>query len=261
MIAVDWFLVALLAACAFLAGLFRRLSGFGGAMVMAPLLIGFFPLVYVIPIVMTIELLAGIWLAKNWKVEKEDRPRIYRLLIASTITLPFGIFIGEQIDPQHLKIIASIAVFWFSLFLLLQPHVRLTLGSTKDHLAGAGAGFLLGSCGFGGPIIALYLGASTLDYRHVRAILSLVVSGLALLGIIFAVLFNESLSWLPWLTVGLPAFMFGFVVASYIDRMGLMTESRLRRFSLYFLLINALVNGFISLLLLNDRITLPTLLN
>jgi hypothetical protein len=88
-----------------------------------------------------------------------------------------------------------------------------------------------------------------------------VVSGLALLGIIFAVLFNESLSWLPWLTVGLPAFMFGFVVASYIDRMGLMTESRLRRFSLYFLLINALVNGFISLLLLNDRITLPTLLN
>lgn len=210
---------------------------------------------------MTIELLAGIWLAKNWKVEKEDRPRIYRLLIASTITLPFGIYIGEQIDPQHLKIIASIAVFWFSLFLLLQPHVRLTLGSTKDHLAGAGAGFLLGSCGFGGPIIALYLGASTLDYRHVRAILSLVVSGLALLGIIFAVLFNESLSWLPWLTVGLPAFMLGFVVASYIDRMGLMTESRLRRFSLYFLLINALVNGFISLLLLNDRITLPTLLN
>ena len=199
--------------------------------------------------------------SKNWKVEKEDRPRIYRLLIASTITLPFGIYIGEQIDPQHLKIIASIAVFWFSLFLLLQPHVRLTLGSTKDHLAGAGAGFLLGSCGFGGPIIALYLGASTLDYRHVRAILSLVVSGLALLGIIFAVLFNESLSWLPWLTVGLPAFMFGFVVASYIDRMGLMTESRLRRFSLYFLLINALVNGFISLLLLNDRITLPTLLN
>jgi uncharacterized membrane protein YfcA len=261
LIAVDWFLVALLAACAFLAGLFRRLSGFGGAMVMAPLLIGFFPLVYVIPIVMTIELLAGIWLAKNWKVEKEDRPRIYRLLIASTITLPFGIYIGEQIDPQHLKIIASIAVFWFSLFLLLQPHVRLTLGSTKDHLAGAGAGFLLGSCGFGGPIIALYLGASTLDYRHVRAILSLVVSGLALLGIIFAVLFNESLSWLPWLTVGFPAFMLGFVVASYIDRMGLMTESRLRRFSLYFLLINALVNGFISLLLLNDRITLPTLLN
>lgn len=209
---------------------------------------------------MTIELLAGIWLAKNWKVEKEDRPRIYRLLIASTITLPFGIYIGEQIDPQHLKIIASIAVFWFSLFLLLQPHVRITLGSTKDHLAGAGAGFLLGSCGFGGPIIALYLGTSTLDYRHVRAILSLVVSGLALLGIIFAVLFNESLSWLPWLTVSLPAFMFGFVVASYIDRMGLMTESRLRRFSLYFLLINALVNGFISLLLLNDRITLPTLL-
>lgn len=258
---MDWFLVALLTACAFFAGLFRRLSGFGGSMVMAPLLIGFFPLVYVIPIVMTIDLLAGVWLAKNWKVEKEDRPRIYRLLVASTITLPFGIYIGEQIDPQHLKIIASIAVFWFSLFLLLQPDVRLTLGSTKDHFAGAGAGFLLGSCGFGGPIIALYLGASTLDYRHVRAILSLVVSGLALLGILFAVLLYESFSWLPWLTVSLPGFMLGFVVASYIDRMGLMSEFRLRRFSLYFLLIVALVNGFISLLLLNGQITLPSLIN
>lgn len=261
MIEFNWPLVVLLAVCAFLAGLFRRLSGFGGAMVMAPLLIGFFPLVFVIPIVMTIELLAGIWLAKNWKVEKEDRPRIYRLLIASTVTLPLGIYIGQQIDPQHLKIIASIAVFCFSLFLLLQPQVRLVLSSIKDHLAGAGAGFLLGSCGFGGPIIALYLGASSLDYRHVRAILSLVVSGLALLGIIFAILFNESLSWLPWLIVGFPAFILGLAVASYIDRMGLMTESRLRRFSLFFLLINAIVNGFISLLLVDGQITLPASIN
>ena len=261
MIEFNWPLVVLLAVCAFLAGLFRRLSGFGGAMVMAPLLIGFFPLVFVIPIVMTIELLAGIWLAKNWKVEKEDRPRIYRLLIASAVTLPLGIYIGQQIDPQHLKIIASIAVFCFSLFLLLQPQVRLVLSSIKDHLTGAGAGFLLGSCGFGGPIIALYLGASTLDYRHVRAILSLVVSGLALLGIIFAILFNESLSWLPWLTVGFPAFILGLAVASYIDRMGLMTESRLRRFSLFFLLINAIVNGFISLLLVDGQITLPASIN
>ncbi len=258
---VDWFLVFLLAACAFLAGLFRRLSGFGGAMVMAPLLIGFFPLVFVIPIIMTIELIAGIWLARNWKVEQEDRPRVYRLLLASTITLPLGLYLGGQIDPQQLKIIARITVFCFSFFLLLQPQVRIVLGSAKDHFVGAGAGFLLGSCGFGGPIIALYLGASPLDYRHVRAMLSLVVSGLALLGIVFAVLFNETLAWIPWLIVGLPAFLLGFIVASHVDRLGFVTESRLRRFSLYFLLIYALANISVSFLFIRDKILLSTLTN
>jgi len=256
---VDWFLVFLLAFCALLAGLFRRLSGFGGAMVMAPILIGFFPLVFVIPIVMCLELLGGIWLAKNWRVEKGDRPRVFRILIASALTLPIGIYFGQQIDPQYLKIITSVAVFCFSLYLLLQPHIRLTLSTPKDHLIGSGAGFLLGSCGFGGPIVALYLSASTLDYRHIRAILSLVVSGLALLGIVFSIMFNDSLSWLPWLGVGFPAFTLGFIFASYIDKMGFVTESRLRRFSIYFLLVNALINLFISMLLLTKQMTLPTL--
>jgi threonine/homoserine efflux transporter RhtA len=118
---------------------------------------------------------------------------------------------------------------------------------------------LLGSCGFGGPIVALYLSASTLDYRHVRAILSLVVSGLALLGIVFSIMFNDSLSWLPWLGVGFPAFTLGFIFANYIDKMGFVTESRLRRFSIYFLLVNALINLFISMLLLTKQMTLPTL--
>jgi hypothetical protein len=41
--------------------------------------------------------------------------------------------------------------------------------------------------------------------------------------------------------------------------MGFVTESRLRRFSIYFLLVNALINLFISMLLLTKQMTLPTL--
>lgn len=255
---VDWFLVFLLAFCALLGGLFRRLSGFGGAMVMAPLLIGFFPLTAVIPIVMTMELAGGIYLAKNWQVEKKDRSRVYRILIASTIALPLGIYIGDQVAPQNLKIIASIAVLFFSAYLLLQPHVRVVLSSWKDNIIGALAGFLLGSCGFGGPVVALYLGASPLDYRHIRSILSLVVSGLALLGIVFAIFYTGGFSWLPWLLVGFPGFIAGFLIAGYIERRGFITESRLRRFSLYFLMGNALINLVISMLLIKGLITLPT---
>ena len=245
----DWFAIALLAISATLGGLFRRLSGFGGAMVMSPLLMGFLPLAVMIPVVMFIELLGGVWLARNWHVAKEDRPRMYRLLLGAAICLPIGILVSMQFPVQFLKIAASSAVLFFSLYLLLQPHIQVSLTKVKDNLVGSGAGLLLGSCGFGGPVVALYLNASPLEFTRIRALLSQVTSGMALFAIITASLIGSDLSWLPLLLVGLPAFLLGFYIAHRIDQEHLVSQAKIKKICLYFLIANAIFNIALSALI------------
>ncbi len=249
MTSFDWFAIALLAVSAILGGLFRRLSGFGGAMVMSPLLMGFLPLAVLIPVVMFIELLGGVWLARNWRVAKEDRPRMYRLLLGAAICLPIGIAVSMQFPVQFLKIAASFAVLCFALYFLFQPHVQVALSNLKDTLIGSGAGLLLGSCGFGGPVVALYLNASSLEFSRSRALLSQVTSGMALFAIITASIISSDLTWLPLLLVGLPAFLLGFYIAHRIDQEHLITQAKIKKICLYLLAANAIFNLLVSALI------------
>ena len=249
MTSFDWFAIALLAVSAILGGLFRRLSGFGGAMVMSPLLMGFLPLAVLIPVVMFIELLGGFWLARNWRVAKEDRPRMYRLLLGAAICLPIGIAVSMQFPVQFLKIAASFAVLCFALYFLFQPHVQVALSNLKDTLIGSGAGLLLGSCGFGGPVVALYLNASSLEFSRSRALLSQVTSGMALFAIITASIIGSDLTWLPLLLVGLPAFLLGFYIAHRIDQEHLITQAKIKKICLYLLAANAIFNLLVSALI------------
>jgi len=195
-------------------------------MVMSPMLMGFFPLVSLIPLINAIELLGGFWLAKNWRVDPADRSRLYRILAVAAISLPIG----------------SCVVLLFSLYLLIKPHIKLLVTPIKDSIAGSGAGLLLGSCGFGGPVVALYLNASALDFKRVRPLLSQVVSGLALLAIITASFFGTSFAWVLWLLVGVPAFLLGIYIASRIDSYHLVSESKIRSISIYFLMGSAIFN-------------------
>ena len=95
MIEFSWITASILLFSAALGGLIRRLSGFGGALIMSPLLMWFFPVPFFIPIVMSAELLGGMWLFTQWKVNKEDIPSLYRMLALAALLLPFGIFLGE----------------------------------------------------------------------------------------------------------------------------------------------------------------------
>ncbi len=238
----DWFTFALIIFSATLGGIVRRLSGFGGAMVMSPMLMGFFPLVSLIPLINAIELLGGFWLAKNWRVDPADRSRLYRILTIAAISLPIGILIGMQFSSHSLKIVASCVVLLFSLYLLIKPHIKFLVTPIKDSFAGSGAGLLLGSCGFGGPVVALYLNSSALDFKRVRPLLSQVVSGLALLAIITASFFSTSFAWVLWLLVGVPTFLLGIYIASRIDSYHLVSESKIRSISIYFLMGSAIFN-------------------
>ena len=249
MIEFSWIAAGILLFSAALGGLVRRLSGFGGALIMSPLLMWFFPVPFFIPIVMSAELLGGMWLFTQWKVNKEDIPSLYRMWVLAAILLPFGIFLGEAVPITALKITTGIVVIAFSIFLLIRVNLAITLSAFRDSLAGALSGLLLGSCGIGGPPVALYLNASGLQFERSRALLSQFVSGVCLLAIIAASLLGGGIAWLPWLVFALPAYFFGMFLAKVLLERRELSAGAIKKFCLYLLIVNAAFNLVVLALL------------
>ena len=249
MIEFSWIAAGILLFSAALGGLVRRLSGFGGALIMSPLLMWFFPVPFFIPIVMSAELLGGMWLFTQWKVNKEDIPSLYRMWVLAAILLPFGIFLGEAVPITALKITTGIVVIAFSIFLLIRVNLAIKLSAFRDSLAGALSGILLGSCGIGGPPVALYLNASGLQFERSRALLSQFVSGVCLLAIVAASLMGGGIAWLPWLIFALPAYLFGMFLAKILLQRRELSAGAIKKFCLYLLIVNAAFNLVVLALL------------
>jgi uncharacterized membrane protein YfcA len=238
----SWITACILLFSAALGGLIRRLSGFGGALIMSPLLMWFFPVPFFIPIVMSAELLGGLWLSTQWKVNKEDIPSLYRMWILAAVLLPLGIFLGEAVPITVLKVTTGIVVIAFSIFLLIRVNLAIKLSAFRDFLAGGLSGLLLGSCGIGGPPVALYLNASGLQFERSRALLSQFVSGVCLLAIVAASLLGGGIAWLPWLLFALPAYFFGMYLAKALLQRQELSASFIKKFCLYLLIVNAAFN-------------------
>jgi uncharacterized membrane protein YfcA len=245
----SWITVSILLFSATLGGLVRRLSGFGGALIMSPLLMWFFPVPFFIPIVMSAELLGGMWLFTQWKVNKEDIPSLYRMWALASILLPVGIILGEVIPLTMLKITTGIVVIAFSIFLLIRVNLAIKLSAFRDFVAGGLSGILLGSCGIGGPPVALYLNASDLQFERSRALLSQFVSGVCLLAIVAASLLGGGVAWVPWLLFALPAYLFGMFLAKALLQRRELSASNIKKFCLYLLIVNAAFNLAILTLL------------
>jgi uncharacterized membrane protein YfcA len=216
---------------------------------MSPLLMWFFPVPFFIPIVMSAELLGGMWLFTQWKVNKEDIPSLYRMWILAAILLPFGIFLGEAVPITVLKITTGIVVIAFSIFLLIRVNLAIKLSAFRDFLAGGLSGLLLGSCGIGGPPVALYLNASGLQFERSRALLSQFVSGVCLLAIVAASLLGGGIAWLPWLLFALPAYFFGMFLAKVLLERRELSAGAIKKFCLYLLIVNAAFNLVVLALL------------
>ena len=239
---LDLLAIGILFFSAILGGLIRRLSGFGGALIMSPLLMWFFPVPFFIPIVMSAELLGGLWLSTQWKVNKEDIPSLYRMWILAAVLLPLGIFLGEAVPITVLKVTTGIVVIAFSIFLLIRVNLAIKLSAFRDFLAGGLSGLLLGSCGIGGPPVALYLNASGLQFERSRALLSQFVSGVCLLAIVAASLLGGGIAWLPYLLFALPAYFFGMYLAKALLQRRELSASFIKKFCLYLLIVNAAFN-------------------
>ena len=136
--------------------LVKSTTGFGFAMVAAPLLLLIWePVVMVpvlLPLVFTVDALI---VAQNWWLL--DLRRVAPLAIAGVVGIPLGTFALLLAPPQALKLGVA-AVTLVSAVLLLKGA---TIPISRERLAGGVAGFLSGtlitSTGLSGPPVVLFM--------------------------------------------------------------------------------------------------------
>ena len=242
MILDAWIAFPVLIFSAIVGGLVRRLSGFGGALIMSPLLMWVFPIPSLIPIVMSSEIFGGILLSRQWKLHADDRLRLWKMLACSAIFLPAGILIGNYASVSLIKMFTSMVVLLFVLYLLSKPHLKIAINSLFDGLAGALSGLLLGSCGIGGPPAALYLNATHQEFMRTRALLSQFVSGISLFAIVGASLMGAGLDWVYYLPLAIPAYSLGIYIGGRLLFHNPVPDSGIKRLCLMLLACNAIFN-------------------
>lgn len=240
--------IALIIFSAVFGGCIRQLSGFGGALIMTPLLMWIFPVPFLIPIVLSAEIFGGLLLSRHWQLHQEDRYRLIRMLICSAVVLPFGIYLGSLTPTEILKAFTSGIIIIFAGYLLFKPHFQIRISQFFDGFAASLSGLLLGSCGIGGPPVALYLNATHLPFQRTRSLLSQFVTGISVLGIVAASLMGGGLGWLFYLILAIPGYWLGMKGAAILLERHVLPDAQIKRLCLLLLIANSLFNLLILLI-------------
>jgi uncharacterized protein len=223
-------------------GAIRRLGGFGGALIMTPGLMWIFPLTQLLPIVMLAELFGGLWLSRQWKLDPDDRSRLYRFVLPAGLLLPIGIYVTAYLSPFFIGFLTSVVILIFSICLLCRPSFRLIANPKRDLGAGALSGLLLGTCGIGGPPAALYVNMAEGDFNRSRTLLSVFISALSFMAAAVAILMGAGVGWIRWFFCAAIGYGSGLWLGGFISAKLQLNNESIRTMCLVVLLVNALFN-------------------
>lgn len=162
------FIVPALLATA-LAGLVRGFTGFGGALVMAPVLLTLIDPISTTAIVIIVNVVAGALQARE--IHREADWSIARpLCYVALLTAPIGLWSIHVLDVERVRQIVGAIVLVATLALLARWRfpfsIRQRLGTVT---LGGSSGFLFGLGGIGGPPVVLGLLADGIPARIARA--------------------------------------------------------------------------------------------
>ena len=220
----------------------RRLGGFGGALIMSPVLMWVFPVTTLVILVMLAEFLGGLWLSRNWKVALPDVPRRNRLLGFAVAAIPVGMFLGTMLPIDLLRLVTNSVVAAFSVYLFFTIHHQFRLSHGRDRVVGLLCGGLLGSCGIGGPPAVIYLNFSELEFNRARSLLSNFISGISIAGVLIASVVVRDLDWLSWLPLVLAGYAVGLWGAGSLAERYADNARIIKKICLLVLIVNAVVN-------------------
>jgi uncharacterized membrane protein YfcA len=171
------------AGVAMLAGLMRGITGFGGAMLMAPPLSAMVGPVAAVVTALTLETAAALVMFPDaWP--RINKRVLFYLTVPACITVPIGGYFLVTLDALLMrKIIAGVVVvFALALFSGLRysraprPATSLALGSI--------VGLLLGATSVGAPPVILYLLAGSDSPAVTRANLTVFVTAISVIGLV-----------------------------------------------------------------------------
>ena len=232
--------------CIFVAAVIRGYSGFGfSALTVSSLSfvlppIEIIPLVFLLEIAASINMLPMVWKEVDWKILKW-------LILGNVVGTPFGIFLLVNINQEIIRFTISILVFFSCILLLRQFKFSSNLGKSWTLGVGSFSGVVNGSTGVGGLPIAIFFlsasGGATLTraslvaYLFFSDIYASLISGTQ--HIISLELFSRTLIFLVPMTIGIYIGHKNFVKT---------TQKSFRKFVLIFLVILSLAGILRSIL-------------
>ncbi len=213
-----------------LAGVVRGITGFGGAMVMAPPLALLLGPQITVPVVLLLESLAAT--PQVLETRRLVRWRLMGPILAATAaTLPLGGLLLLTIDALTLRRATALIVIVFALLLLRGWRYAGAQKMPTGIGLGALAGGMLGATSIGGPPVILYLLAGPDRIETTRANLTLFVFASCLVGL--AVLWLQGAFGAEGLWTGLllaPGYYGGLVVGTRL--FSRFNDARFRQFTL-----------------------------
>jgi hypothetical protein len=147
--------LALAAGGAFLAGCVRGFSGFGGAMVLVPILAAAYSPRIAVPVLVLTDFVLTLPLA--WRARRQCVWReIVPLAGGYALALPLGIAVLVVADPTRLTRVTGLLVLTVAAAMAL--GLRREMRASRRGAAGVGvaSGLLAGSTGVGGPPVVLF---------------------------------------------------------------------------------------------------------
>lgn len=222
-------------AIAGIGGVVRGATGFGGAMVMTPvlsLLLGPIPAVISALLLETFaafSMLPAAARTARWRT-------ILPICAVACLTAPLGAYLLTTLDPQLMRRAIAATVLLFSLLLLtgIRYHGQQRIGTSMA--LGATSGVLVGATSVGAPPVILYLLASSDPPNVTRANLTLFVTIISLAALM-AMLWRGMLDGPNGLTALLlsPLYFGGVWLGSHLY--GRADAAFMRRWTLVFLVV------------------------
>ena len=215
--------------------LLQGLSGFGFSILAVPLITLFIAPKTAVPILMLYSIIIN--LGVLYSARKEiDLKKIWLLLLAGIIGLPFGARLLVSLDGNILKIGIGILILIFGTLLLLGYRKKLKHEKIAMIPIGIISGLLSGSISISGPPIIIFLANKQLGKHSFRGNLALyffllnifTIPVFWLNGLFTKEVISHSVTFLPGLIVGVVA---GNLLSHKVQ------EQHFRKFTLILLLI------------------------
>jgi len=204
----DWRLWAALGAT-FLAGVLRGYSGFGTAILLAPVYSVLWGPRVGVPVMLLLEFFVSMQLLPR-AFREADRRLILPMGGAATLAVPLGAVVLLTADPEALRRFIGGFVIIFGLLLVSGWRYHGTRPLGLNLAVGAVSGVLKGATGMSGPPVILYLLAGPEAVARHRANLILyfgVISVVSILGPLWGGLLTAAVFWK--LLLALPALLLG----------------------------------------------------
>jgi uncharacterized protein len=206
---------AILAACAFVAGLVRGFSGFGlsavlvasASFVISPKLI--IPTAQALEVIASIALIPSVWKEVNWKW-------LMPMAAAYALSIPAGVAALAYLPEQALRVGGCVILFVASVCLLLNARPKLPDGFSLRFGTGLVAGFLAGATSLGGMVASVMLFAVALPAKNLRATLIVLFFASSLYSLLWgawhSVVTGHTFTLAAWLA---PPLLAGIAVGSH----------------------------------------------